>query len=128
MYAKRIQVINYGPIDHLDINFPFDGENPQPILLVGENGSGKSIFLSHIINGLMESQGAVYPQNSEVEQGKVYKLRSPSYIKTGAEYFFSRVVFEKNLYCQELQLKHRKKDSLTSPGSLMITMPISYGN
>ena len=110
MYAKRIQIINYGPIDHLDINFPFDGENPQPVLLVGENGSGKSIFLSHIVNGLLAAQGVVYQENSEVEQGKVYKLRSPSYIKTGTEYYFGRVDFEENLYQKELQLQRLKKD------------------
>ena len=110
MYAKRIQIINNGPIGHLDINFPFDGENPKPVLLVGENGSGKSIFLSHIVNGLMTAQWVVYPKNSEVEQGKVYKVRSSFYIKTGTEYYFARVDFEKNLYCQELQLQRLKKD------------------
>ena len=110
MYAKRIQIINNGPIGHLDINFPFDGENPQPVLLVGENGSGKSISLSHIVNGLMAAQGVVYQENSEVEQGKVYKLRAPSYIKTGTEYYFSRVDFEENLYQKELQLQRLKKD------------------
>ena len=46
MYTKRIQLVNYGPIDHLDITFPFEGDTPKPVLLVGENGSGKSILLS----------------------------------------------------------------------------------
>ncbi len=86
MYAKRIQISNYGPIDHLDIPLPFNGENPKPILLVGENGSGKSILLSHIVDGLMVAQGVIYPENSEVERGAVYKLFSPSYIKFGCEY------------------------------------------
>ena len=53
MYAKRIQLTNYGPIDRLDIPCPFDGDKPKPIVLVGENGSGKSILLSHIVNGLL---------------------------------------------------------------------------
>ena len=52
MYAKRIQIDNYGPIDQLDITFPFEGDIPKPVVLVGENGSGKSILLSHIVNGL----------------------------------------------------------------------------
>ena len=46
MYAKRIQIDNYGPIDQLDITFPFEGDIPKPVVLVGENGSGKSILLS----------------------------------------------------------------------------------
>ena len=74
MYAKRIQIKNYGPIEDVDITFPFDGENPKPVLLVGENGAGKSIFLSHIVSCLMSAQSAMYPENSEVEEGKVYKL------------------------------------------------------
>ena len=50
MYAKRIQIDNYGPIEHLDINLSFEGDTPKPVILVGKNGSGKSIFLSHIVN------------------------------------------------------------------------------
>ena len=110
MYTKRIQIINYGPIDHLDITFPFNGENLKPILLVGENGSGKSVLLSYIISGLMGAQRLIYPENPEVEKGNVYKIRSPFYIKTGAEYYFGRVDFEKNLYHQELQLNCLKKE------------------
>ncbi|WP_424947318.1 AAA family ATPase [Candidatus Spongiihabitans sp.] len=82
MYTKKIKVLNYGPIEDVDITFPFNGDNPKPILLVGENGSGKSILLSHIVNGLMAAQGSAYPGSSEVEKGKVYKIRSPSYIKS----------------------------------------------
>ena len=48
MYTKRVQILNYGPIDHLDIPFPFEDETPKPLVLVGENGSGKTIFLSHV--------------------------------------------------------------------------------
>ena len=57
MYAKRIQIVNYGPIDQLDITFPFEDDIPKPIVLVGENGSGKSILLSHLVNGLISAKG-----------------------------------------------------------------------
>lgn len=119
MYAKRIQISNYGPIEHIDIALPFNGENPKPILLVGENGSGKSILLSYIVNGLMRAQGSVYPENSEVEKDKVYKFRSPLYIKTGAEYYFGRVEFEQDLHCEELQLNQLKKDFGDKPATLV---------
>ena len=52
MYTRRVQLANYGPIEKLDIELPFEGENPKPVVLVGENGSGKSILLSPIVNGL----------------------------------------------------------------------------
>lgn len=109
MYAKKIQIENYGPIDRLEIVFSFNGDNPKPVLLVGQNGSGKSILLSHIVNGLMAAQSAIYSENSEMAKGKVYKLRSPTYIKSGREYFWTRIEFEHNLYLQELFLKHQKE-------------------
>ena len=56
MYVKRIRLENYGPIPNLDIELPFDGDRPKPIVLVGENGSGKSIVLSHIVNGMLEAK------------------------------------------------------------------------
>ena len=118
MYAQRIQIANYGPIDHIDITFPFNGENPKPILLVGENGSGKSVFLSYIVNGLTSAQQVVYPQNSEVQQGSVYKMRSTSYIKSGSEYYWGRVDFEEGLYCEELQLNRLKKDFSEKPAAV----------
>ena len=112
MYAKRVQIHNYGPIEHLDIALPFDGDNPRPVLLVGENGSGKSILLSHIVNGLLSAQGVAYPETPEVETGKVYKLRSSSYIKSWSNYYFGRVDFEDGVFMGEIHA-HRKKREAT---------------
>ena len=79
MYVRRIQIHNYGPIDRIDISLPFEEEVPKPVVLVGENGSGKSILLSHIVNGLLVAQQIAYPESPEVDTGKVYKLRSSTY-------------------------------------------------
>ena len=111
MYVKRIQLSNYGPISRVDITCPFDEEGkPKPVVLVGENGSGKSIVLSHIVNGLLAAQQIVYPENQEVDEGKVYKFRTSRYIQSGKEYSFSRIDFENDLYISELQLQRAKKD------------------
>ena len=115
MFAKRIQLINYGPIDRLDISFPFDGDSPKPIVLVGENGSGKSILLSHIVNGLLLAQGIAYPETREVEENKVYKLRHDYYIRSGSNYYISRVDFESGLYVEEFRSKIPKKDFAEAP-------------
>ena len=109
MYTKRIQLHNYGPIGKLDIEFPFHGETPKPVVLVGENGSGKSILLSHIVNGLVSAKGFAYPETPEVDAGKVYKLRSSSYIKSGYEYYFGRVDFEDSLFVGELWTQREKQ-------------------
>ena len=103
MYVKRIRLSHYGPIKDLDISFPFADEQPQPVLLVGENGSGKTILLSHIVNGLMSAQSVAYPHTPEVEQGKVYKLRSAAYTSPGSEYYFGIVDFEDDHFVSELQ-------------------------
>ena len=117
MYTKRVQITNYGPIDQLDIDFPFEGDAPKPVLLVGENGSGKSILLSHIVNGLVSAKDAVYPDTPEVETDRVYKLRSSLYIKSGREFSFAKVGFEDELFIEELRSRRPKpKGSSTLDG------------
>ena len=56
MYVKRVHIENYGAINSLDISFPFDGSTPKPVVIVGINGSGKSLVLSHIVNALISTQ------------------------------------------------------------------------
>ena len=114
MYVKRIHIVNYGPIRDLHISLPFDAERPKPVLLVGENGSGKSVLLSHIVNGMISAKGAAYPESTEVEEAKVFKLRSNSYISAGAEYYFARIDFESGIFVREMRLRE-PKSSYTEP-------------
>ena len=118
MYIKRIQIVNYGPIDRLDITFPFEGDTPKPIILVGENGSGKSILLSHIVNGLISAKDLIYPDTPEVEKGKVYKIRSGSYIKSRRAFYFARVDFQDNLFIEEIWSQRPKKTYSSPPAEL----------
>lgn len=112
VYTKRVQIIDYGPINQLDIAFPFDSDDtPKPIVLVGENGSGKSILLSLIVNGLISAQSLAYPSTPEVEKGKVYKLRSNSYIRSGRDLYFAKVDFESDLRMEELGTQRRKQEN-----------------
>ena len=119
MYAKRIQIANYGPIGDIDVAFPFDeAGNPKPVVLVGENGSGKTIFLSHIINGLIEAKAVAYPESPEIKTGHVYKLRSNSYIKSRQSFYFARVDFENGLFIDEIRASVVKQDDQTMPAGL----------
>ena len=121
MYAKRIQLTNYGPIPQLDILCPFHDDQPKPLVLVGENGSGKSIFLSHIVNGLLMAHDLAYPETPEIAKGKVYKFRSPSYVRSGCEFSFSRVEFESDIAFEELQLAKQRKDYSNAPPGISET-------
>ena len=119
MYTKRAQIINYGPISQLDIEFPFDGDIPKPVVLVGGNGSGKSIFLSHIVNGLVSAQGRAYPETPEVETDRVFKLRSGFYIKSGSEFYIAKVDFEEGWFTGELRLSRLKREFDGMPPELL---------
>ena len=118
MYTKRLQIINYGPISQLDIELPFEGDVPKPVVLVGKNGSGKSILLSHIVNGLITAKDHAYPNTPEVETGKVFKLRSGSYIRVGSDSSFGRVDCEDGLFISEIVLSRRKREYGAIPTEL----------
>lgn len=56
MYLRECRVENVGPFaTALDFSLPFNVDGtPQPVILVGGNGSGKSILLSYIADALLE--------------------------------------------------------------------------
>ena len=115
MYTKRVQIVDYGPIDKLDISLPFENDSPKPVVLVGENGSGKSILLSHIVNGLISAKDAAYPETPEVDVSKVYKLRSTTYINSGKEYYFARVDYEQDLFVAEMRTRKLRRQYEAMP-------------
>lgn len=108
MYLKNIEIENAGPIDHISIDFPAtDSGSPKPLVIVGENGTGKTILLSYLVNTLITAKQTAF-DDAEVEHGKVYKYRSPQYIKAGTHYSFGRSDFGDGLYVEEWQLDIQK--------------------
>ena len=96
MYLKKIAIKNIGPISELNIKLPFteDG-NPKPIIFVGENGAGKTIMLSQIIDSFYEISGTVF-SNIKVSKGMGYsyfKISGGS-ITAGKDKGFSALQFE----------------------------------
>lgn len=118
MYAKRIQLTNFGPIEQLDIEFPFHGDVPKPTVLVGQNGSGKSILLAHIVDALLKGKDTVYPETPEVDPGRVYKLKSNFYIRTGSGFSFARVDFEDGWFVTELTTMKAKQEYSGVPAGI----------
>jgi hypothetical protein len=104
MYFKHITLENIGPIESLDFEFPINEDGtPKPVFFVGENGSGKSIVLSHLVNFLVSAKQQAF-DNSETDSGKVYKVRSPRYITIGKEYSYSKVTINSDEYQLEWSL------------------------
>ncbi len=55
MYLRECLIENVGPITALDVSLNLNREgNPKPLILVGKNGTGKTIFLAYILDALAE--------------------------------------------------------------------------
>lgn len=110
MYLKKLHLENIGPISECKFELPFhENGNPKPVIIVGENGTGKSILLSFIVNSLIHGKQLLF-DNTEVEHGRTYKYRSPSYIKSGNSYYFNKVIFDNELQCIEWQLLNTRRE------------------
>jgi len=103
MYLRSITLQNTGPIEDFSLDLPFDNERPKPLVLVGRNGSGKSTVLSFIANALFAFKQEVY-EESEIEKGRVYRIRSPLGIRSGANFYHSHLKFDHDLQIHEWQL------------------------
>lgn len=118
MYIRRLQINDYGPIEHLDIEFPFNEATPMPVILVGANGSGKTIVLSHVVNSLLMAQAMAYPGSRELPENKVYKVRSGYYIRMGRRFSHSQIVFDGGYEATELCYQTVRQEGDQLPAEL----------
>ena len=99
MYLKSIHSVNVGPIDDVKIIFPFTEDNlPKPVVIVGENGTGKSILLSNVVDSFHEIAGMAFddvrkPADINVGQ-QYYKIVAGQEIRIGEKYMYSRLQYE----------------------------------
>lgn len=97
MYLEKLRLENVSPIDIVDLSLPFtENGAPKPLILVGENGAGKSIFLSHTVSSMINAHNSIY-EDGDTEKGFVFKLRSPLYIRHGQNYSLSTLDFSNGL-------------------------------
>lgn len=96
MYLEYVNYQNIGAIYNLKIKFSFSEDgSPKPIIFVGENGSGKSILLSNIVDAFYEFASKAYT-NVYIQEGmqaKYYKVISPIQISYGKKYLAAYLRF-----------------------------------
>lgn len=97
MYIKQLSAVNMGPIKNVSIAFPFqESGNPKPVIIVGENGTGKTTLLSNVVDSLYELAREAFNDVTESDGGSGYqyfKAISPSEIQLGQDYMYSVVEY-----------------------------------
>ncbi len=98
MYLKKIFIKNIGPIDALDYSMPFKDENPKPLIIVGENGTGKSILLSYIVDAIMEFQHKTFPLSGILKTTNTgrsfFKVMGGLNLQIGKNHSFAHLQFK----------------------------------
>lgn len=99
MYLKNIIIKNIGPIEDLSVELPFkENGDPKPVIFVGENGSGKTILQSQIIDGFYEIGSSLF-DDIGVQAGlkrNYYKISGGVNLQTGKDKGFSLLKFVDN--------------------------------
>lgn len=92
---------NVGPLGNINLDMPFniDG-SPKPVTIVGENGSGKTTFLSNIIDSFYEMAGEAFndvrfPDGNNTFQ--YYKVIGSDQIKIGEKYLYSFIQYDNSI-------------------------------
>lgn len=103
MYLRNIKIKNYGPIKDINYSLPFNNEgNPIPLILIGKNGTGKTLILSNILHSLIEIKRKFYNKLSDVSDNNYYRLATTEYIKLNENYSYIKTEFDNNVYNLEL--------------------------
>ena len=108
MYLDEIYLENTGPISKCHVQLPFaNNGNPLPVVVVGPNGSGKSIFLSYIVDALMEFAKKAFNDIVPLDGRNTpyFRIVHPRAIRSGKSFSLSLLRFKTagdNLhYCEK---------------------------
>ena len=97
MYIDNLYYKNVGPISKLDIKFR-KNENgiPVPLVIVGKNGSGKSILLSNIVDAFYELADKGYENATQATSKghQYYKEIAPAQIRFGQKHMIAHICFQ----------------------------------
>jgi hypothetical protein len=127
VYLRNCLIENVGPLEFVDLSLPLDGEgNPQPVVLVGQNGSGKTILLSHVADAFVELAKVVH-EDVLVGQGGVrgpfFKVVGGTTQRTGEDFGIALLEFldGKSAFC------YVDKSGTLDPGAYREKMGERFG-
>lgn len=92
MRIKSLHLRNFGPISDVTLEPRISAAgNAIPIAIVGQNGAGKSLALSVLLDAMTEARRTSFSEIQEVNQNEYLKISSRNYIKNAAEYSHASV-------------------------------------
>lgn len=96
MYIDLIQIKNIGPIDKFFIKNKFEENgNPYPIVIIGDNGKGKTILSSYVGDSFIEIAKKYNTYTNIVNtEGAFYKLVGGINVKNGKSYGSTIIMFK----------------------------------
>ncbi len=123
MYLHEIFLKNTGPISECHVKPPFDDAgNPLPVVVVGPNGSGKTIFLSYIVDALFEFAKKAFRDIAVPDSSKgtpYFRDIHPRAVRSGERFSLSFLRFKANKYfdVKEIDLYYCEKLGSVDPDS-----------
>ncbi|MEG4089146.1 AAA family ATPase [Microcoleus sp. Pol12B4] len=86
MYLRKCFIENVGPIPEFDVELDLNTfGNPKPVILVGKNGTGKTIFLAYVLDALAELAKKKFSDiaiGQQIGQSPFFKLTSGGDIRS----------------------------------------------
>lgn len=100
MYLEFISMKNISAIEELTIKPSFTDEgNPKPLIIVGENGSGKTVLLSSIMDSFYEIGSKIFDNVGKQENNarNLYKIGGIPNLKMGSKNGFVAIQYKSQL-------------------------------
>lgn len=101
MYISKLLIQNIYSIAEVDITFEFhENGNPKPLIIVGENGSGKTTVLSTVVDAMYEIINLKYSNefalHKDHESRAYWRVVGAGSQKIGTNYYLSVISFKHN--------------------------------
>jgi len=97
MYIKNIFIENMGAIEQfqlLETQLLMPDGLPKILIVIGKNGTGKTTFISSIVDSLYELYNGAYQKQNLTAQRKFFKKNHSSNISIGQKYAFTFIEYQ----------------------------------